>query len=452
MLSFLISIIGIVVTLLLVIGIHEFGHFCAARLLGVKVIRFSIGFGKALWRRYDKKGTEYVIAAIPLGGYVKMLDVNEQTVPENEAHLAFNHQSFYKKFLIVAAGPLSNLVLAFVLYWFLYVVGFTSVAPIVGKVTPHSIAAFAGIKPQAEIISIDHVPTPTWIRVIIGILSRTGDAGNMQIALKPIDSPYVENYTLNLTNWHMDNLKPDPLASLGLEPYEPEVPAIISTIAPDSPAEKADLKINDKILAIDGKKIEDWLALITEIDKRPSEKITLTVLRNNIKYNIPVTTDYHRDFVFKKHGFLGISPTFKWPDAFLRKNKHGPLTALFYAWQNTCDFIYLNLNVIGKLFTGKVSLQSLSGPISIFQTAGTALNQGIAPFISFLAFLSISIGIINIFPIPGLDGGHLLFQTIETLLKRPIPTKILELCYRLGFILILLLIFQSVINDVLRLQ
>ncbi len=452
MLTLLISIIGIFITLVLIIGIHEFGHFLAARLLGIKVLRFSIGFGKALWRRYDKKGTEYVIAAFPLGGYVKMLDDRENEVPPNEQHLTFNAQPFYKKIIVVIAGPFANLLLAFLLYWILFIVGFVSIAPVIGKVTPHSIAADAGIKPNTEIIQIDRVPTSSWMGVIIRILSRSGDTNTMQMEMKSINQHTLQTYQLDLANWKMDNLKPNPLESLGIEPYEPPVPVIVNEVVSGSPAEKAGLQLNDKILSVNGKKITDWLSLVTEVDQHPSEQIVLTLERKNKIQSVNVTTDYHRDLLFKKHGFLGVTPKFKWPENLLRQNKYGPIAALSHAWQNTYDFTYLNLDIIGKLFTGKISLQSLGGPLSIFQSAGTALNQGITPFVSFLAFLSISIGIINIFPIPGLDGGHLLFQAIEAILRRPIPPKVVELCYRLGFIVLFLLIFQSIINDVLRLQ
>lgn len=452
MLNILIAIAGILVTLLLIIGIHEFGHFLAARLLGIKVLRFSIGFGKALWRRHDKKGTEYVIAAIPLGGYVKMLDNNENEVAQNELPLAFSHQPLYKKFIVVAAGPLANFILAFVLYWLLFIIGFNTIAPVIGNITPRSIAAEAGIQPHQEIISIDQVPTASWMGVMIQILSRAGDTGFMQMELKSIHDQTIQKHQLDLANWHMDDLKPDPLSSLGLQPYAPEIPAIIDKIAPDSPAAKANLQIGDKILAVDGKKINHWIEFAPEVDKHPAKALQLTIERQGKTHQVNITTDYRRDFLFKKHGFLGISPQFAWPKNLLRKNQYGPAAALSHAWQNTYDFTLLNFDIIGKLLIGKVSLQSLGGPISIFQTAGSALNQGITPFLSFLAFLSISIGIINIFPIPGLDGGHLFFQTIEAVLNRPIPPRVLELCYRLGLIILFLLIFQSIVNDVLRLE
>lgn len=451
MLTILISIIGILITLLLIIGIHEFSHFMTARLLGIKVLRFSIGFGKSLWSRYDKKGTEYVIAAIPLGGYVKMLDSTEGHVAKEEYHLAFNHQPFYKKFVVVAAGPLSNLVLAFVLYWILFMVGFTTIAPVIGKIIPQSIAAEAGLSPNYEIVKVDHIPTSSWMDVIVRILSRAGDTGKMQIDLQSIRQSNVEKHQLDLSNWHMNNLKPDPLVSLGIIPFEPLIPTIISEIAEDSPAAQAGLAVGDKIILLDNKKINNWIDLVTIIDQHPSETVHLTIERNNKKITIPVLIGYHRDLLFIKHGFLGISPKFEWLPNFLRSNQYGPLTALSYAWQSTYDLVYMNFIIIGKVMTGKISLQSLGGPISIFQAAGTSFHQGIAAFLSFLAFLSISIGIINIFPIPGLDGGHLLFQTIEAIIQRPIPAKILEICYRLGLILLVLLIFQAVMNDILRL-
>ena len=452
MLILLISIIGIFLTLILIIGIHEFGHFIAARLLGVKVLSFSIGFGKALWSRYDKKGTEYIISAIPLGGYVKMLDENESLVADNQLHLTFNRQPYYKKFIIVAAGPLSNLLLAFGLYWTLFMIGFTSIAPVIGHVTPNSIAANAGVKSQYEIISIDGRSTASWMGVVMRILSRTGEHTTLQMQLKSITDNKTRSVNLNLTDWRMNNLKPDPLESLGLRPYEPEIPMIIGQITPNSPAARTSLLYTgDKIISLDSKPVTNWITLVTLIDQRPQQEVKLGIERRGKIKIITITTDYRRDYRFRKHGFLGIAPDFQWPETFLRTNQYNPATAALRAWQNIYDFTHLNLMIIGKIFTGKASLQSLGGPVAIFQSAGTALNQGIAPFLSFLAFLSVSIGIINILPIPGLDGGHLLFQTIEAIIGRPVSSKILALCYRLGIIALVLLVIQTMINDILRL-
>jgi len=452
LLSLLISVVGIILTLLIIIGVHELGHFLAARWLGVKVLRFSLGFGKALWRRTDKRGTEYMIAAIPLGGYVKMLDEDEGPIPDNQRHLSFNIQPFYKKFLIVAAGPFFNLILAFILYWLLFIIGFNSIAPVIGKVTPQSIASEAGLKPNQEIVSVDNTPTTGWMGVIIRILSHTGETGSLPIETKPLNTTTINPYSLDLKNWQMNNLKPDPLESLGIVPFEPNIPPIIDQVAADSPAAKAQLQIGDKITQINGKPIHDWLDMVAIVDKNPSQPLNFTLNRQGKIQTIIVTTGYQRDMLFKKHGYLGVTPQFKWPPGMFRKIQYGPILAVTHAWQNICDFTFLNFNLVGKLITGKASLKSLSGPISIFQSAGLALNQGIASFMSFLAFLSISIGIINIFPIPGLDGGHILFQVIEVIIRRPIPQRYLVLLYRLGVIVLLMLIFQAITNDILRLQ
>lgn len=451
MLNLLISIIGLVITILIIVGFHEFGHFIVARMAGVKVLRFSIGFGKSLFSWHDKSGTEYVLAAIPLGGYVKMLDENEAAVAENEIHRAYNRQALYKKFLIVVAGPLANLILAFFLYWLLFVVGFTSMAPIIGKVTPHSIAANAGIKSQQEIVSIDQKPIISWMSASIRILFHSGDNDTLTIVTKNPTNQTTQTHLLNLTDWHLDNLKPDPIGSLGLVPYEPEIPAVIGELRANSPASQANLKIGDKIIAINNQPIHDWIDLSEAIEKHAGQKLLFTIQRNKHTEKLSVTIGSEKDLFAKAHGFLGISPQFEWPKNLLRENKYSVLDALPHAWRNTYDFTYLNFMVIGKLFEGKVSLQSLGGPISIFQGAGSALHEGITPFIGFLAFISISIGIINIFPIPGLDGGHVLFQLIEFIIRRPIPERVQSLFYRFGLILLLLLICQAVFNDILRL-
>lgn len=359
MLTILIAILGIILTLFFVVGVHELGHFLVARAVGVKVMSFSIGFGKALYSWRDKKGTEYILAPIPLGGYVKMLDETEENVSPEESHRAFNRQPYYKKFAVVAAGPLANLLFAFVLYWLIFMIGFNTIKPVIGNVIPNGIAAEAGVKSRQEIIAIDQVPTQSWTGVLIRVLFHTGSTDSLEMQTTK------ERYVLNLAHFHLDNLKPDALKSLGLEPYFPENPALQKEL--------------------------------------------------------------------------------------IRHIQYGPVDALSHAWRNTKDFSELNLITLGKLLTGKVSLQSLGGPISIFQNAGAALNNGIIPFIGFLAFLSIAIGIINILPIPGLDGGHLLFQTIESIRRRPISIATQALCYRIGIIVLVLIVFQSIVNDLMRL-
>jgi len=451
MVNILVSIAGILITIFLVVGIHELGHFTVAKLSGIKVLRFAIGFGKPIVKWQDKKGTEYVIAMIPLGGYVKMLDEGEGNVLPEEAHLAYNRQPFYKKIAVIAAGPLSNFIFAFLIYWFLFVIGFITIAPLIGSIAPHSIAAVASVPPQQEIIQIDNKPTPNWTTVIINMIARAGDKSKMDLLLIDPKTQEKKKYSLPLSNWHMDELKPDPLESLGITAYEPVIPAEIGKIQANGPAAKAGLKTGDKILKIGKEPVNDWIKIVEIISIHPSETIQFSIERDKKIITVPITIGYKNDLTFKKHGYMGMSPNFTWPKEMLRLNKYPPLEAAAHAWQELAVFTHLNFIILGKMVTGKISLQSLGGPITIFESAGTALNHGFVAFLSFLAFLSISIGVINIIPIPGLDGGHLLFQTIEAVIGRPLSQGSQVLFYRLGFIFLIMIMVQAFINDILRL-
>lgn len=365
MLNFIIAIIGIILTIFIIVGFHEFGHFIVARMVGIKVLRFSIGFGKTLFRFFDKRGTEYVIAAIPLGGYVKMLDSTEENIPEDQKPFAYNYQPIYKKMLVVLAGPFFNFLLAFLIYWLIFMIGFSSIVPIIGTVQPNSIAAKAHLKPNDEIVSINGKTTLSWTSVMMKLLIYVGDKAQIQFETKQPNRNITEKHTLDLTHWYLDPLKPDPLKSLGITPYQPTT--------------------------------------------RP------------------------------------------WPTSFIRYNQYGPFASIPHAFENTVNYIELNFILLGKMVLGKISLKSMGGPITIFESAGTALTVGMLPFMSFLAFLSIAIGAINIIPIPGLDGGHLLFNFIEWVTRKPLSLKVQFFLYRLGFLLLLLLIIQAFINDFMRL-
>lgn len=451
MLDIIISILGILITILFIVGVHEFGHFIVARMLGIKVLRFSIGFGKTLYRRYDKQGTEYVIAAIPLGGYVKMLDETEGTVPPDEIHRAYNRQPLITKIAVIIAGPCFNIIFSFILYWLLFVVGFTTIIPLIGKIVPDSIASTAGMKPQEQITSINHRTTNSWPTVLMQLMSYVGNKDQIQIETQNIQTKNIENYTLDLTNWHMNPLNPDPLESLGLEAYEPDIPPIIGKIQPESAAAKANLQVGDTILSIDKQPIKTWLDALQIISTSPDKTLSFTIKRQGKTLAIPVTVGYKRNLLLQKHGLMGISPDFTYPPELLHKNQYGLFAALFQAKENTWDYIKLNFLMLGKMLTGKVSLQSLGGPITIFESAGSALNSGVIPFIAFLAFLSIAVGVINILPIPGLDGGHLFFYLLEFIIRRPLSYNAQILFYRFGLILLMLILVQAIANDLMRL-
>jgi regulator of sigma E protease len=451
MIHILISIAGILLTIFFVIGTHESAHFVAARLFGVKVLRFSIGFGKTLLQFRDKLGTEYVLALIPLGGYVKMLDENEGNVPPSDLPFAFNRQPFYKKFLIVLAGPVTNIFCAFVLYWLIFVIGFVAVKPVIGTVKARSIAAEGGLKKNQQIVSIDNKTTSTWTTIIFRLLSHAGNQDHVKIEVGSPADKKTEHYILDLSNWHMDALTPNPLVSVGITPYVPDIPLIIGIISADSPAAISQLKLGDKITALNKNPVKNWDELIIAIMKHPGETMTFAVERQNKVIDIPVALGYQRNWLMQKSGYLGIGPAFQWPKELLQKIKYGPIEAIPHAWQEISDFTYFNLMLVGKIVTGKVSMQSLGGPITIFESAGEALNYGFLAFISFLAFLSITLGIINLLPIPGLDGGHLFIQIIEFIIRRPVPEQIQMILYRFGLLLLLFVIVQALVNDVLRL-
>jgi regulator of sigma E protease len=418
--------------------------------LGVKVLRFSIGFGKTLLRKIDRTGTEYVIALIPLGGYVQMLDESEGDVPAHELHRAYNRQPYYKKMLIVLAGPAMNILCALILYWIIFMIGFTSIKPMIGKIEPGSIAAQAGLQANQEIIATDGYDTRGWASFILRLLAHAGNQDTLQVAVKSA-SGVQSSHTLNLKNWQLDGLSPDPLTSIGLKPYTPDIPLIVGQIAPDSPAAKAGVQKHDKLIAINNQPIPTWEMLITTITEHPDESIQLTVSRQGKHISLPITLSHKRQLIFFKTGYLGIGPDFTWPENMMNDIQYGPIEAIPHAAQQLYDFTYFNLLLIGKLFVGNISLQSLGGPITIFDTAGTALNIGLLSFLSFLAFLSISIGVVNLLPIPGLDGGHLFLQTIECLIGRKIPDRMLIILYRLGFTILFFVLTISLINDLLRL-
>ncbi len=450
MLHLFLSILGILLTIFFVIGTHEYAHFLAARLLNVKVLRFSIGFGKTLIRWHDKQGTEYVFALIPLGGYVKMLDEREGEVAPEDRRYAFNRQSFLKKFIIVLAGPVMNIFCALMLYWLIFVIGFNTVRPIIGSVTPNSIAARSGLPAKQEIIAVDGDNTHTWTGIMFRMIAHLGNQDQMTLTTQDAQQ-HRSTYTLNLTHWTIDALTPDPLSSLGITPYTPEIPLVIGVIAPNSPALSSPLKVGDKILSINAKPMKTWEEVIQYINKHPGQSLSFRIERHGVTQTIAVTLGTKSPWFGQKTGYLGISPQFEWPAQLIHKIQYAPLAALPHAWHEMMDLTYFNLLLFGKMITGKLSLQSLGGPITIFESAGDALNSGLLAFISFLAFLSISIGVINLLPIPGLDGGHLFIFAVEAVLRRPLPEQVVFNMYRAGFLLLIFILVQAMINDLLRL-
>jgi len=450
-LDFLWNLSSFIIALGILITVHEYGHFWVARKNGVKVERFSIGFGTPLWRKTDKHGTEYVIALIPLGGYVKMLDDRVDDVAPEDAEKTFNCKSVYQRIAIIAAGPFANFAFAIFAFYLMFLIGLPSVKPIIGNILPDSIAAQAQLPDNVEIVSIANKATSDWQDVNLAIIGEIGSK-IIDIQTKSADSQYISKLTLNTQGWKFSPEKMSAMESLGIKPFSPQVYSELAHIAKDSPAEQAGLLLGDVLIAINEQSIDgDWQQFSDEIKKFPNQQVNVTVKRNNVIKVLTVTPDViERNGV--QVGYLGVSPKVdKWPSEYLIDISYGPIDAIGQSITRTWNLVTLSLDMIGKLLTGDVSVKNLSGPISIAQGAGNSAGYGLVYFLGFLALISINLGIINLLPLPVLDGGHLLYYIIELLTGKPVPEKIQEVGFKFGAMALLGLMSIAIFNDISRL-
>jgi regulator of sigma E protease len=450
--DFLQTIFAAIVTLGLLVTVHEYGHFWVARRCGVKVLRFSIGFGRPLYTRKDRHGTEFVVAAIPLGGYVKMLDEREGEVAEADLAQAFNRKSVGQRIAIVVAGPAANFLFAIFAYGLMFMTGVTSLAPVIGGVAPDSLAAKAGLQAQHEIISVDDVSTPSWQKVSMQLLNHIGDSDVIELQVRTFGEEAQENLSIPLQAWLVDSEVPDVLGGLGVKPFRPEVPARVKQVVASSAAERANLQAQDLIVSVNGKRIKVWGELVEFVQARPGEKVAFEVQRNGTRVFQTVILDTHEDGEGKVTGRVGIAvenPV--WPAAMRRDTSYSLPGAFVAGLQQTWDMTALILVSMKKMLLGLISLKNLSGPITIAQVAGDSVQQGLETFLSFLAYLSISLGVINILPIPLLDGGHLMYYLAELVRGKPVSEKIQMLGLRLGIGIIMTLMFFALYNDLTRL-
>jgi regulator of sigma E protease len=434
------------------VAIHEFGHFWVARKVGVKVLRFSIGFGKVLWS-YQKTPdtTEYVISAIPLGGYVKMVDEREGAVAEQDLPFAFNRQSVFARTAIVAAGPIFNLLLAIVLYWSVFMIGETGMRPLIGKVEPGTLAYSAGFTEGEEIISVNDTLTPTWMAAMEMIFSAAPDA---EQGLKVT----VKN-TTQLQKQHVLQI-PQALAEqpellyqrLGFKPWTPLIKPIVDKILPNSAALSAGLRSQDLILSADGIAIKDWLQWVDYVQKRPNKFINLTVERQGqvIALKIkPQPAEENKKTVGKIGAGVYIP---KGLIESLQVTYTLPVTDAFIAAvDKTYYYATTSLLMMGKMLIGHASVENLSGPISIAQYAGQSAEMGLVHFLKFMALVSVSLGVLNLLPIPVLDGGHLMFYAIEAIKGSPVSDKVQFVFQNIGVALLLSLMSLAVFLDIGRL-
>ncbi|MFQ2455682.1 sigma E protease regulator RseP [Aeromonas sp. 25-248] len=439
-----------IVALGLLVAVHEFGHFWVARRCGVKVERFSIGFGKAIWRRLGKDGTEYVLALIPLGGYVKMLDGRVDELKPGEEAQAFNHKSVWARMAIVAAGPMANFVFALFAFWLMFMIGVPSVKPVVGEVRPASIVAEAGILPGMEIVGVGGEETGDWESVTYALISHLGD-DSVQLKLKAANTSYAVDKTLQLAGWKFDPDKESPIGSLGIVPLGGKVLPVVEAVVPSSASEKAGLQIGDRIKGVDGEAITEWAQFVERVQQSPAQPLQVTVERGGSEMTLTLTPD-GKKVKGQLLGFVGLSPQLvPLPDEYRTLLQYGPLQALWHGVQKTWSLITLTFDMIGKLIGGIVSLDNLSGPISIAKGAGSSADYGLVYFLGFLALISVNLGIINLFPLPVLDGGHLVYFLIEAITGKPVSEKIQEVGFRIGAAILMLLMGIALFNDFARL-
>ncbi len=444
------TVLALALTLGILVTLHEYGHFWVARRCGVKVLRFSVGFGKPLFSWYDRHGTEFVIAAIPLGGYVKMLDEREGPVPDELRDQAFTSKPPSQRIAIAAAGPIANFLFAIFAYWVLSVVGVTQVAPIVGEITGKSVAAQVGLQEGMEIHAVDGHRVSSWRDVNMRILERVGERG--LITLDVSGGGTRGTLSGELGGWSLSDETPDPLAEFGITPWRPDVPAVLGQISDGGRAQAAGLQAGDRILAVNEEPVGNWFELVDFIRNAPEQTLALTVERAGSGQSVQITPEAKKQDNGETIGFVGAGvEAISWPDNVLREVRYGPLAAIPVALNETWADTRLTLVAIKKMVTGLLSPSNLSGPITIARVAEASVSSGFEGFVRFLAYLSVSLGILNLLPVPVLDGGHIVYYTIEAIRKKPLSDEVQALGLRIGMAMILTLMVFALYNDLMRL-
>lgn len=446
------SVLSLIITLGILVTIHEYGHYWVARRCGVKVLRFSVGFGKPIFSWYDKNGTEFAVASIPLGGYVKMLDEREGEVPPEELHLAFNRQAVSKRIAIVAAGPIANFLFAIFAYWLMFILGFTVVAPVIGSVDDDSLAANAGILPKQEIVAIDGNVTNSWQSVNMNLLNRLGDTGEVALILKDLGDDTPSTAKININEWLAGQDMPNPIEAIGVHPFRPLIPPVIGSVSEGGSAAAAGILPGDRIVAVNGKTVDGWMGFVEVVRASANATLMVELVRDDTIVDVSLTPQKKVVAEGQEIGFIGAGVQQpKWPDDMIREVHYGPVDAFGAAVGKTWDDTVMTLSSIKKMIEGLISVKNLSGPITIARIANTTIQSGLETFLSFLALLSVSLGVLNLLPIPVLDGGHLLYYFVELVRGKPLSENTQLMGLKIGITLVVMLMFVAFYNDLLRL-
>jgi regulator of sigma E protease len=436
----------------LLILVHELGHYLVARWCGVKVLRFSIGFGKPLLvRRAGRDGTEWALAAFPLGGYVKMLDEREGPVAAEELHRAFNRQSVYRRFAVVAAGPLANFLLAIVLYWGLSVAGTDELLSRVALSDTPAIAQAAGVRDGDLVVAVDAEPVRSWQELRWVLLRHALDSGAVVLRVRTLED--VDAFRrLDLAGVAIDEGNTDLIARIGLKPWRPQIPPVIGRIAANSAAERAGMQGGDRVLTIAGAPIESWTELVRVVRNAPDRALAFELDRDGRVVVLEVTPEAAEEGG-ERIGRIGVGVAEPAPGgvAMFGEVRYGVFEGLSRAVAQTWDTSVLSLKMIGRMLTGEISWKNLSGPVTIADYAGQTAQLGWSHYLKFIALISISLGVLNLLPIPVLDGGHLLYYTVEIIKGGPIPERVMEVGQQIGLALLVMLMAFAFYNDINRL-
>lgn len=434
--------LAFLVTLGVLVTIHELGHFVVARWSGVRIVRFSVGFGKPIWSRFDRHGTEFALAAIPLGGYVRMLDERDADAGVEVRHgdVTYTTLSVWWRMAIAVAGPFANFVLAAVAYWCLAVAGTVNLVPMVGELEETSPAWEAGMENYREIVAVDGQPVKTWQEVVMALSNRLGDSGEIQLGVREFGDDAATTVAVPVRDWLRGVADPDLLDSLGLAPAHL---AVVGLVQADGPASRGGVEVWDRITAIDGVPVEDWPAMVGEVQASPGRATEWTVVRRGVTLILSVTPDSRVLEDGSEIGFVGIG----WATNQVR---YGPLEAVPRSLAETGSKTLLMLDHLKKMFVGAVSVRNLGGPITIAKVAGDSAQAGWRVYVGILALLSISLGVLNMLPIPMLDGGHVLYCLAELIGRRPVPERVQLVGAQVGLLVVGGIIMLVLINDIAR--
>ncbi len=447
-------VLAFLVAIGVLVAVHEYGHFWMARRMGIKVLRFSIGFGKVLWSKRGADGCEYAFSAIPLGGYVKLLDEREAPVAPGLLAQAYNRKPVWRRVLVLLAGPFANFLFAAVAYWILFVVGIPALQPVVGDVVADSVAARAGLRPGDSIVAVAGQPVATREAAVLAILDRLMGGEPIEIAVRAQEGA-GDARTLDLVVAGDRRALTEPgalLPGLGFEFWYPTVPTEVGKIVPGSPADRAGLRVGDRIVAVDGAPVADFPALVKIVQPSPGQALRFTVARQGETIDVTIEVEAQREGD-RLVGRIGIQPVagLAVPERMQALERYGIADAAGRAVDKTWDMSVLTVRMIWNVATGDVSVKNLSGPINIAEYAGFSARQGILSFLSFLAIVSVSLFVLNLLPIPILDGGQVVYQVAELVKGSPLSERAQAVGQQIGILLLLVLMSFAFYNDLSRL-